>query len=402
MQVYYRLGINLFMHFKKITDLDLSGKVVFIRTDMNVPLQDGIISDDTRIKASLPTIEYALANKAKVIVATHLGRPNEGVCDGQDSVEPIANLLGKFLGKSIKIITDIASPIDFSGQDIVMLQNVRCNVGEKANSPELGKQYAKLCDIFVHDAFATAHRAEASTDMVGHYAKEVCAGLLLGSELDALKQAFTTPKSPIVAIVAGSKVSTKLTILNNLASKVDCMIVGGGILNTFLLANGDNIGKSLAEPDLVDEAKKILNTISRHGGIVPLPHDVVTAKEFSQNATATTKNIDDVSNSDLILDIGSGFANHLADIIKDAGTIIWNGPMGVFEFEQFANGTKIVANAIASNSGYSLAGGGDTIAAINKFNLFDKISYVSTAGGALLEYLEGKQLPAITMLESKK
>ncbi len=386
------------MHFIKITDLNLNKKTVFIRTDMNVPLQDGQITDDTRIKAGLTTIKYALDNGAKVIVATHLGRPVEGQCTPKDSIKPVADLLGTFIGQPIPVISDINNPINFSTHDIVMLENVRCNAGEKDNSQKLGLTYANLCDIYVHDAFATAHRAEASTDAVGTQAKIACAGLLLGSELDALKKALSTPKHPIVAIVAGSKVSTKLSILNNLADRVDYLIVGGGILNTFLLATGHKIGKSLAEADLVNEAKKIIDKMKQRGGNVPLPQDVVTAKEFSANADAVKKPIDNVDAEDMILDIGHDFANSLAEIIQSAGTIIWNGPPGVFEFDQFAGGTKIVANAIAMSNGYSLAGGGDTIAAINKFGLWDKMDYISTAGGALLEYLEGKTLPAITML----
>jgi phosphoglycerate kinase len=389
------------MHFTKISDLNLNKKTVFIRTDMNVPLQNGSISDDTRIKAGLTTIKYALDNGANVIVATHLGRPTEGTCAAQDSVKPIADLLGILLGQPISVINDINNPIDFTSNNIVMLENVRCNIGEKENSPKLGQTYANLCDIYVHDAFATAHRAEASTDAVGHYAKTACAGLLLGSELDALKQALSTPKHPIVAIVAGSKVSTKLSILNNLADKVDYLIVGGGILNTFLLAAGHDIGNSLAEVNLVGEAKQIMDKMKRRGGNVPLPQDVVTAKEFSEHTLATEKSIGDIDASDMILDIGSEFAKTLAKIIKSAGTIIWNGPLGVFEFDQFATGTKIVAEAIATSHGYSLAGGGDTIAAINKFGLSDKMDYISTAGGALLEYLEGKTLPAIIMLEKQ-
>lgn len=389
------------MHFTKITDLNLNKKTVFIRTDMNVPLQNGVISDDTRIRAGLTTIKYALDNGANVIVATHLGRPAEGLCTMEDSVKPIAYLLGTLIGQVIPVINDLEHVIDFSRHNIVMLENVRCNVGEKKNNPDLGKRYANLCDVYVHDAFATAHRAEASTDSVGYYAKTVCAGLLLSAELDALKKALDAPKHPVVAIVAGSKVSTKLTILNNLADKVDYLIVGGGILNTFLLAAGHYIGKSLAESDLVNEARGIMEKIKQRGGNVPLPEDVITAKEFNSNAFATEKLVNQITPDDMILDIGNNFSNSLADIIKISGTIIWNGPMGVFEFDQFAGGTRIVANAIANSSGYSLAGGGDTIAAINKFKLFDKISYVSTAGGALLEFLEGKILPALAMLETK-
>jgi phosphoglycerate kinase len=282
-----------------------------------------------------------------------------------------------------------------------MLENVRCNVGEKKNSDDLGKAYASLCDIFCYDAFATAHRAEASTNAVGKFSKEVCAGILMSNELDSLAKAVATPNKPVVAVVAGSKVSTKLTILDNLADKVDTLIVGGGILNTFILANGKKIGASLAEKELTAEATKVMQKMQSRGATVPLPNDVVVAKEFSPTATANEIQLDNISDDDMILDIGSQFANQLANILKTAGAIIWNGPVGVFEFDQFANGTKVVANAIAESNGFSLAGGGDTIAAINKFNIFDKISYVSTAGGALLEFLEGKELPAITLLTNK-
>ena len=388
------------MKFKKITDLALKGKIVFIRTDMNVPIQDGRISDSTRINAGLKTIEYALQQGAKVIVATHLGRPNEGSCTADDSVALIAAELSKRLNREVSIIENLTDKIEFSKSDIVMLQNVRCNIGEKKNSMELGQKYAGLCDVFVHDAFATAHRSEASTDAIGQYAKEVCAGMLMSSELDALNLAASNPKHPVVAIVAGSKVSTKLTILENLADKVDYLIVGGGILNTFLLANGNHVGKSLVEADLVNQAKLIMNKMTARGASVPLPIDVVTAKHFSETAIAEEKDISSVEENDMILDIGSKFANELANIISSAGTIIWNGPVGVFEFAQFANGTKTLAESIAASNAFSLAGGGDTIAAINKFKLMDKISYVSTAGGALLEFLEGKKLPAITLLEA--
>jgi phosphoglycerate kinase len=291
--------------------------------------------------------------------------------------------------------------VNFSASKVVMLENVRCNKGEKKNVDELGKQYAALCDIFCYDAFATAHRAEASTNAVGNNAKEVCAGLLMSKELDSLAKAVATPTKPVVAVVAGSKVSTKLTILDNLADKVDVLIVGGGILNTFMLAKGAKIGASLAEADLVAEAKKVMDKMEARGAKVPLPQDVVVATEFSANAKATEKSVANVADNEMILDIGPKFADELANILKNAGTIIWNGPVGVFEFDQFANGTKVVAQAIADSKGFSLAGGGDTIAAINKFDIFDKISYVSTAGGALLEFLEGKELPAVTLLTSR-
>jgi phosphoglycerate kinase len=389
------------MKFKKITNLTLKNKTVFIRTDMNVPIEKGHISDDTRIRASLKTIEYAIKNGANVIVATHLGRPVEGSNDTNESVLPIAALLGELLHQNIKVVAGVPDKIDFGTSNIVMLENVRLNVGEKKNDPILGKKYANLCDIFVHDAFATAHRSEASTDAIGYAASEVCAGMLMSSELDALNMAAAHPKAPVVAIVAGSKVSTKLSILENLADKVDYLIVGGGILNTFLLAKGFHIGKSLVEAELTNKANDIMQKMAARGASVALPEDVVTAKHFSRDEIAIQKNINDVKDDDMILDIGTKFANQLADIINKAGTIIWNGPVGVFEFDQFANGTKILANAIATSNAFSLAGGGDTIAAINKFNLMDKISYVSTAGGALLEYLEGKKLPAIKLFEDR-
>ncbi|HRG62717.1 MAG TPA: phosphoglycerate kinase [Burkholderiales bacterium] len=390
------------MQFKKITDLQLNGKTVFIRTDMNVPLKDGKVSDDTRIRAGLTTIKYALDNGANVIVATHLGRPTEGEVAPADMVKPVADDLAKLLGVNVPVISDWQdNGVNFSASRVVMLENVRCNKGEKKNVDELGKQYAALCDIFCYDAFATAHRAEASTNAVGNNAKEVCAGLLMSKELDSLAKAVATPTKPVVAVVAGSKVSTKLTILDNLADKVDVLIVGGGILNTFMLAKGAKIGASLAEADLVAEAKKVMDKMEARGAKVPLPQDVVVATEFSANAKAAEKSVANVADNEMILDIGPKFADELANILKNAGTIIWNGPVGVFEFDQFANGTKVVAQAIADSKGFSLAGGGDTIAAINKFDIFDKISYVSTAGGALLEFLEGKELPAVTLLTSR-
>lgn len=390
------------MKFKKITELNLQGKKVFIRTDMNVPLKDGAVADDTRIRAGLQTIKYALDNGAQVIVATHLGRPTEGQINPEDQVKAVADYLANLLGVAVPVVADWqTNGVHFGAGNVVMLENVRCNKGEKKNVDELGQQYAKLCDIFCYDAFATAHRAEASTNAVGKFASEVCAGLLMSKELESLTKAVATPTKPVVAVVAGSKVSTKLTILDNLADKVDVLIVGGGILNTFMLAKGYQIGASLVEADLVDEAKKVMAKMEARGAKVPLPQDVVVATEFSPTATATEKAVADVASNEMILDIGSKFANELAAILEAAGTIIWNGPVGVFEFDQFANGTKIVANAIAKSKGFSLAGGGDTIAAINKFNIFEQISYVSTAGGALLEFLEGKELPAVTLLASK-
>lgn len=390
------------MKFKKITDLDLAGKKIFLRTDMNVPLKDGAVGDDTRIRAGLQTIKYALENGALVIVATHLGRPTEGEVTEADKVKPVADYLSSLLGVAVPVVSDWqANGVSFTNSNVVMLENVRCNKGEKKNVDELGQKYAALCDVFCYDAFATAHRAEASTNAVGKYANEVCAGLLMAKELESLSKAVATPTKPVVAVVAGSKVSTKLTILDNLADKVDVLIVGGGILNTFMLAKGYKIGASLAEADLVAEAKKVMDKMEARGATVPLPQDVVVATEFSPNAVAVEKSVSDVAENEMILDIGSQFAMQLAEVLKTAGSIIWNGPVGVFEFDQFANGTKVVANAIASSNGFSLAGGGDTIAAINKFGIFDQVSYVSTAGGALLEFLEGKELPAVVLLESR-
>lgn len=390
------------MKFKKITDLNLAGKKIFLRTDMNVPLKDGAVGDDTRIRAGLQTIKYALENGARVIVATHLGRPTEGEITEADKVKPVADYLSSLLGIAVPVVSDWqANGVSFTNSNVVMLENVRCNKGEKKNVDELGQKYAALCDVFCYDAFATAHRAEASTNAVGKYANEVCAGLLMAKELESLSKAVATPTKPVVAVVAGSKVSTKLTILDNLADKVDVLIVGGGILNTFMLAKGYKIGASLAEADLVAEAKKVMDKMEARGATVPLPQDVVVANEFSPNAVAVEKSVSDVAENEMILDIGSQFAMQLAEVLKTAGSIIWNGPVGVFEFDQFANGTKVVANAIASSNGFSLAGGGDTIAAINKFGIFDQVSYVSTAGGALLEFLEGKELPAVVLLESR-
>jgi phosphoglycerate kinase len=403
------------IQFKKITDINIENKILFIRTDMNVPLDHhGQIIDDTRIRAGLQTIKYALDNNAYVIVATHLGRPTESVCSSLDSVQVIANYLSKLLGVDVPLIKNINTnintlmvnaPIDFAklATNIVMIENVRCNVGEKANSDQLGAEYASLCDVFVHDAFAAAHRAEASTDAIGRFAKEVCAGCLMSAELSALSAAVVAPRKPVVAIVGGAKVSTKLTILANLANKVDYLIVGGGILNTFLAASGFDVAKSLYEPDLVATAATIMQKMQQRGAVVPLPDVVVTSKGFSIDEVATTKHT--LDNDDMIMDIGEVFANQLAEIIANCGTVIWNGPMGVFEFDQFALGTKIVAESIADGSEcgkcFSLAGGGDTIAAINKFHLFDKISYVSTAGGALLEFLGGAELPALKLLERR-
>jgi phosphoglycerate kinase len=391
------------MHFIRITNLDLHNKKVFIRTDMNVPLRAGLISDDTRIKAAVGSIKYALQQGAKVIVATHLGRPIEGMVRQEDQVEPIAKRLGELLGLPVPVTsTWLSSGLDFSLSPVIMLENVRCNRGEKDNSKDLGMQYASLCDIFCYDAFATAHRAEASTNAIGYAAATVCAGLLMAQELDALTTALANPKRPVVAIVGGAKVSTKLSILANLATKVDVLIVGGGILNTFLLARGEEVGASLVEADLVATAQQIMEKMAERGATIPLPQDIAVASALNANAPAIIKQVQQIAANEMILDIGPRFAQQLSQILLQAGTIIWNGPMGVFELEQFSLGTKVVAQAIARSEAFSLAGGGDTIAALNKFKIYPQINYVSTAGGALLEFLEGKELPAIKLLTFKR
>ena len=390
------------MAFLKLTDQNVQGKTVLIRADMNVPFKDGAISDDTRIRASLASIQYCLDNGASVIVMSHLGRPTEGEFKPEDDVAPVAAHLGKLLGKEVRVLNDWREqkPALKAGE-VAMLQNVRINKGEKKNDLELGKAYAALCDVFVNDAFGTAHRAQASTEAVAQAAPLACAGVLMAGELDALGKALKAPAHPMVAIVAGSKVSTKLTILESLADKVDQLIVGGGIANTFLLAEGKPIGKSLAEHDLVDEAKKIMAKMAAKGGVVPLPTDVVVASEFAADAKATVKSVDDVAADDMILDIGPQSAAALAGLLKAAGTIVWNGPVGVFEFDQFAGGTEALAKAIAQSKAFSIAGGGDTLAAIAKFGITDQSSYISTGGGAFLEFLEGKELPAVAVLEKR-
>ena len=387
------------MKFLKLSEQNVAGKTVLIRADLNVPIKDGRISDDTRIRASLPSIRYCLDRGAAVIVMTHLGRPTEGEFHPEDDVTPVARQLGALLGKQVAVLKDWRdSPPKLHAGEIAMLQNVRINPGEKNNDPALGKAYAALADVFVNDAFGTAHRAQASTEAVAAAAPLALAGILLADELDALGKALREPARPLVAIVAGSKVSTKLTVLENLADKVDQLIVGGGIANTFLLAQGKNIGKSLAEPDLVDEAKKIIAKMAAKGGAVPLPTDVVCAKEFAADAAAETKSIDDVADDDMILDIGPQSAAVLADLVKKAGTVVWNGPVGVFEFDQFAGGTETLAKAIAESPAFSIAGGGDTLAAVAKYGIADQLGYISTGGGAFLEFLEGKELPAVAAL----
>jgi phosphoglycerate kinase len=386
------------MQFKKLTDLALAGQRVLIRVDMNVPVKNGVIGDDTRIRASLPSILHCLQAGASVILMTHLGRPTEGEPKPEDSLAPVAARLSELLGKTVTVTDSWQAGLTLAAGDVVMLENVRLNKGEKKNNAELGQAYASLCDVFVNDAFGTAHRAEASTHAVAQYAPVACAGILLAAELDALGKALLAPARPLVAIVAGSKVSTKLTILESLADKVDQLIVGGGIANTFLLAEGHAIGKSLAEADLVEDAKRVIAKIRARGGDVPLPSDVLCATEFAESATATLKAVADVSADDMILDIGPDSAQALAAIVAKAGTVVWNGPVGVFEFAQFAEGTRVLGQAIADAEGFSIAGGGDTLAAIAKYELTDKISYISTGGGAFLEFLEGKTLPAVAIL----
>jgi phosphoglycerate kinase len=393
------------MKFLRMTDLDLKGKRVLVRVDFNVPFQDGKISEDTRIRAALPGIRHALAGGARLMLVSHLGRPTEGKFEESESLAPVAKHLSALLGKEVPLVRDwLGSGFDPSAiapGTLVMLENCRFNVGEKKDDEALSKKMASLCDVYVNDAFGTAHRAEATTHGVARFAPVACAGPLLAAELDALGKALAHPARPLVAIVAGSKVSTKLTILAELAKKVDQLIVGGGIANTFLLAAGSRIGKSLAEHDLAGEASKVMSTLVAKGGAVPLPIDVVCAKEFSATAKAETKAISDVSADDLILDIGPQSAAALARIIKDAGTVVWNGPVGVFEFDAFGQGTETLARAIADSNAFSIAGGGDTLAAIAKYGVADKISYISTGGGAFLEFLEGKTLPAVAALEAR-
>ncbi|MDH3342510.1 MAG: phosphoglycerate kinase [Gammaproteobacteria bacterium] len=390
------------MAFIKLTDLDLAGKRILIRADLNVPVKDGVVTSDARITASMPTIALCANAGAKVMVMSHRGRPEEGKVDEENSMAPIATVMADKLGKDVRLIKDyLDNAPEVAEGEVVLLENVRFNAGEKKDDEALSKKYAALCDIFVMDAFGTAHRAQASTHGVGVQAPVACAGLLLSSELDSLAKALAEPARPMVAIVGGSKVSTKLTVLEALSEKVDQMVVGGGIANTFLKAMGKNVGKSLCEDDLVDTAKALVEKMQARGAIIPIATDVVCAKEFAETAEATLKSADDVADDDMIFDIGPDSAKELADIIAKAGTIIWNGPVGVFEFDQFGEGTKTVSMAIANSPGFSLAGGGDTIAAIQKYDIYDQVSYISTAGGAFLEYLEGKTLPAVAMLEAQ-
>jgi phosphoglycerate kinase len=385
------------MNFKRLADQDLRGKRVFIRADLNVPQDaNGNITDDTRIRASVPGIRFALDKGAAVMVTSHLGRPKEGVFDPKDSLAPIGRRLSELLGVEVRLLSNWVDGVAVKPGELVLLENCRFNAGEKADDDALARKIAALCDVYVNDAFGTAHRAEATTHGVARFAKVACAGPLMAAELDALSKALADPKRPLVAIVAGSKVSTKLTILAALAKKVDRLIVGGGILNTFLQAKGYPIGKSLAEAGLIDEAKKIMAATD-----VPLPEDVVVAGEMSARARESVTDVRGVAADDMILDIGPKSAAALAGLLKQAGTIVWNGPVGVFEIGQFAKGTETVARAIAASKAFSIAGGGDTIAAIHKFGVTDGIDYISTAGGAFLEFLEGKPLPAVAALEER-
>jgi phosphoglycerate kinase len=385
----------------KMTDLDLAGKRVLIRQDLNVPIKDGKVSSDKRIRASLPTIEHALKAGAKVLVMSHLGRPTEGEYNEEFSMAPVAEHMSGLLGKSVRLEKDYLNGCDVNDGEVVLLENVRFNVGEKKNAEDLSKQYAALCDVYVMDAFGTAHRAQASTHGAGTYAPTASAGPLLAGELEALGKALDNPKRPMVAIVGGSKVSTKLTVLESLSKIVDQLIVGGGIANTFIAADGHNVGKSLYEENLVATAKKLSADAQARGGSIPVPTDVVCAKEFAESAAAELKSTSDVTDDDMIFDIGPDSAAALADVLKNAGTIVWNGPVGVFEFDQFGEGTKAISMAIAESDAFSIAGGGDTLAAVDKYNIADRVSYISTGGGAFLEFLEGKKLPAVDMLESR-
>jgi phosphoglycerate kinase len=391
------------MNVLKMADLDLAGKRVFIRADLNVPQDDaGNITEDTRIRASVPGIKLALEKGAAVMVTSHLGRPKEGEFKPEDTLAPVAKRMSELLGQEVRLVQNwVDGGFQVKPGEVVMLENCRTNKGEKKNVDELAQKMAKLCDVFVMDAFATSHRAEATTHGIAKFAPVACAGPLLAQELEALTKALANPKRPLVAIVAGSKVSTKLTVLKNLSAKVDQLVVGGGIANTFLAAQGKKIGKSLSEADLVDEAKAVIDACHARGGDVPLPTDVVCAKEFSATAGATLKAANDVGDDDMILDIGPQSAQKLADVIARAGTVVWNGPVGVFEYDQFGKGTETVARAIASSPAFSLAGGGDTLAAIAKYDIGSKIDYISTAGGAFLEFLEGKTLPAVAILEER-
>ncbi len=389
------------MSNKNMVDMDLRGKRVLIRQDLNVPLKDGQITSDIRIQAGIPTIQAALTGGAAVILMSHLGRPVEGEYDDAYSLQPVAQRLTERLGQPVRLQQNWLEGVDIKPGEVVLCENVRFNVGEKKNNSELGKKMAALCDIFVMDAFGTAHRAQASTHSVAQCSKAACAGPLLAAELEALGQALENPAKPLLAIVGGSKVSTKLTVLQSLSKKVEQLIVGGGIANTFIAAAGYNVGKSLYEEDLVGDAKKLMDLAEQGQLAIPLPVDVVCAKEFSESAVATVKKVDQVDDDDLILDIGPETSAQYAELIKSAGTIVWNGPVGVFEIDQFGKGTETLSQAVAESKAFSIAGGGDTLAAIDKYKIKDQVSYTSTGGGAFLEFLEGKELPAVAILNER-
>jgi len=385
------------MSIIKMSDLDLQGKRVLIREDLNVPIKDGQVSSDARIRAAIPTIQNALEGGARqVIVMSHLGRPTEGEYSPEFSLAPVAAHMGTLLGVTVRVEQNWQQEMVVAEGEVVLLENVRFNVGEKKDDDDLAKAYAQLCDVFVMDAFGTAHRAQASTHGVAKYAPVACAGPLLANELSALEKALAKPESPVVAIVGGSKVSTKLEVLEKLSEVCDQIIVGGGIANTFMAASGLPVGKSLYEPDLIPQAKALMEKTN-----IPIPKDVVVGSQFAEDEPAVFKYAEDVKETDMIFDIGPGTANDMADILQTAKTILWNGPVGVFEFEQFSNGTQVISEAIADSPAFSLAGGGDTLAAIDKFNIADSVSYISTGGGAFLEYVEGKKLPAVAMLEAR-
>lgn len=379
----------------------LRGKRVFIRSDLNVPLQDGRITEDTRIRASVPAIRMALDAGAAVMVTSHLGRPIEGELNEHDTLAPVAQRLSELLGLPVELRRDWVDGVSVQTGQVVLLENCRCNVGEKKNNLELAQKMAALCDVYVNDAFGTAHRAEASTEGIARYAPVACAGPLLAAELKALGRALHAPKRPLVAIVGGAKVSTKLNILQALADKVDQLVVGGGIANTFMLASGLPVGKSLVEESQLDQARAVIDLMKQRGADVPIPVDVVCATEFNQNAVALTKAAEHVQADEMILDVGPQTAEQIAAIIRQAGTVVWNGPLGVFEFDSFAQGTQVLAQAIAESDAFSIAGGGDTLAAIARFGIADKVGYISTGGGAFLEFLEGKRLPAVAVLEDR-
>lgn len=385
----------------RMSDLDLHGKRVLIREDLNVPVKDGVVTSDARLKAAIPTIELALAKGAKVMVMSHLGRPEEGVFDAESSMQPVADYLAKALTAPVRLVADYLKGVEVAQGEVVVFENVRFNKGEGKNNDELAQKLAALCDVFVMDAFGTAHRAQASTHGVAKYAKVACAGPLLTAELDALAAALKNPKRPLVAIVGGSKVSTKLTVLESLSGIVDQLIVGGGIANTFIAAQGHNVGKSLCENDLIPEAQRLMAQAKARGGNIPVPTDVVTGKAFSADTPAELKSVVAVAADDMIFDVGPATIAELTAILKNAGTIVWNGPVGVFEFDQFGAGTKALAEAIAQSNAFSIAGGGDTLAAIDKYAVAEQISYISTGGGAFLEFLEGKTLPAVAILEER-